>query len=311
MILKKILFALICTFFTASTANAATINKIAAVVNGQMISYYDLQQAAMPEIKKQKLDVNKAAHKEKIEALQKKTLDNIILEKLISSEAEKLKITVSDTEVEEEISRIMQQSRLSKEAFEKQLEKEGLSIKFLRTRIYGTILHQKLMSMMVGRKVVVNQNEIQAYYNEHKSELKSSTDLQLALLIYPDSSNVRKHAEDIAKDTSKFEQIAREISEGPNKENGGFLGPVPKSKLEPALANLIASLKDGEVTPVITLNNKLAQFKVVKAASDGGPMTFEEAKPIIEKILREPKLKERFEEYISQLRSKAMIDIRI
>jgi peptidyl-prolyl cis-trans isomerase SurA len=41
------------------------------------------------------------------------------------------------------------------------------------------------------------------------------------------------------------------------------------------------------------------------------PLTFEEAKPLIEEKLRAPLLEERFKEYIGQLRAKAVIDIRI
>ena len=40
-------------------------------------------------------------------------------------------------------------------------------------------------------------------------------------------------------------------------------------------------------------------------------MTFEEARPVIDNILRQPKAMERFDEYAQQLRSKAVIDIRL
>ena len=43
----------------------------------------------------------------------------------------------------------------------------------------------------------------------------------------------------------------------------------------------------------------------------GRPMTFEEARPVIDNILRQPKAMERFDEYSQQLRSKAVIDIRL
>ncbi len=294
-----------------SIAQAATINKIAAVVNGDMISYYDVQQAALPDIKKLKLSTKNSAHKEQIEKIYKETLDNMILEILIINEAEKHKVEVTDSEVDAEISRIMQQSNLSKEGFEKRLLAEGLTPATLRSRIHSTITRQKLMGMMVGRKVVVSPEEVQAYYDTNKSELKQSPDPVLALLIYPDSSNVEQHAATIAQDTSKFEQIASEISIGPNRANGGVLGHVPSSKLDPNLVKLISTLSEGGVTPVINLGGKKAQFKLVKAASDGGVMSFEEAKPVIENILREPKLKERFDEYITQLRKKAIIDIRM
>ncbi len=309
--MKKILLTLLCLLLGLSGAHAATLNKVAAVVNGQMISYFDVQQAALPELKKSKINVNSAANKEKVEQIYKQTLDNMILELLILDEAQRHTITASDLEVDTEITRIMQQSRMSKEAFEKQLQSEGLNPDALRSRIHSTIIRQKLMTMMVGRKVVVRPEDVRDYYDAHKNELKNSKQMQLALLVYPDTSNAAQHAAAIKKDSSKFEQIAKEISIGPNKENGGFLGDVPVDKLDPRLAKLIADLKEGEATQVIVLNGKKAQFKLVQAASEGGIMSFEEAKPIVEGILREPKLKERFDEYIGSLRKKAMVDIRM
>ena len=47
---------------------------------------------------------------------------------------------------------------------------------------------------------------------------------------------------------------------------------------------------------------------------DGGDMkllTFEQAKPMIDGILRQPKAMERFDDYTGQLRKKAVIDIRL
>ena len=45
--------------------------------------------------------------------------------------------------------------------------------------------------------------------------------------------------------------------------------------------------------------------------SEGKPLTLQEATPKIEEIIRAPRLEERFKEYTSQLRSKAVIDIRM
>ncbi len=309
--MKKILLTLFCLLFFAPEAYTATVNKVAAVVNGQMITAYDIESGALPEIKKNKIDVKNPANKEKLEELYKRVLDNMILEMLLLAEAEKHKVTVSDAEVDAEITRIMQQSRLSKEKFEKQLLSEGLTPDSLHKRIKNTITRQKLMGMMVGRKIVISPEEVKAYYDEHKNELKRSSDPKLALLVYPDTSDANKYAAEIKKDSSKFEQIAKELSIGPNREGGGHVGNIPMDKMDPNLAKLLNSLKEGDVTPVITLNNKKAQFKIIQAGSDGGLMTFEEATPVIEGILREPKLMERFDEYVTQLRKKAIIDIRM
>ncbi len=310
-ILKKLVLLVCCLFITLFEAHGATVGKVAAVVNGDMISLYDVQQTALPELRKNKLDPKKAADQDKVMQIYKGVLDNMILEILIIDEARKQQITATAGEVDAEITRIMQQGRMSKEAFEKQLKSEGLSVDALRTRVHNTIIRQKLMGMMVGRKVVLRPEEVQNYYEAHKHELKNDKQTVFALLVYPDSSDAAKYANQIKKDGSKFEGIVRELSIGPNRENGGVIGNIPMDKMDPRLKKLLDALAEGEATPIIVLNGKRSQFKLVQKASSGGLMTFEQAKPKIESILREPMLKQRFEEYVSQLRKKAMIDIRM
>ncbi len=309
-VLKRFIFLICCLIFPLFEAHGATVGKVAAVVNGEMISSYDVQQTAIPEIKKRNLDPKKKADQGKIQEIYDDVLNNMILEILIINEARRQQIVATEAEVDAELTRAMQKSRMSKEAFEKQIKKDGFTVEGLRTRIHNTILRQKLMGMMVGRKVVLRPEEVEDYYNTHRHEMKNDKQTVFALLIYPDSSDAPKYASQIKKDGKKFEQIVRELSIGPNKENGGLIGDIPMDKMDPRLAKILKGLQEGEATPIIVLNGKRAQFKLVQKAAAGGPMTFEQAKPIIENILREPMLKERFEEYVAQLRKKAMIDIR-
>ena len=51
------------------------------------------------------------------------------------------------------------------------------------------------------------------------------------------------------------------------------------------------------------------QLKLLSMESGDG-QTLEEATPQIERILREPKLQERFREYSEQLRKRAVVEIR-
>ncbi len=291
--------------------HAATVNQVAAVVNGSMISYFDVQQSAIPELRRAGIDPKKSANKSKVKEVYAKVLENLIVETLLVNEAEKNGITATQQEIDAELAKMMQQSNLSKAAFEKQLKSEGLTPGLLRERIQKTIVRQKLMGMMVGRKIVLSPEDVEAYYNENKEKLTAKSDTQLALIVYPNNIDPVPYAKQFAKDSSSFAATVAKISVGPNKENGGSLGSVPLNKLDPRLAKLIESLPVGGVTPILTLNNQKAQFKVVSKSKGGEMLTFEQAKPMIENMLRQPMLQERFEEYVAQLRSRAVVDIRM
>ncbi len=309
--MKRMYIFILCFVLMGSVAHGATLNKVAAVVNGQMISQYDIEQATMIEAKKANLDPKKAANKGEMDAIRAKVLENLILDILVMSEAEKQGIAATPEEVDREIVRIMQRSGMNKTQFEKKIKADGVSLESLRTGISKNIVRQKLMGMMVGRKVVVTPEEVRTYYDAHQDEMIQQNETIIALLVYPDNVNAADYARQIKQDGNAFEAIAQKVSIGPNRERGGLLGEVPFGKLDPRLVKMLETLNEGEATPILMLNGKKAQFKLVKKAAKGKLMTFDEAKPHIENMLRQPLLKERFEEYVELLRKRAVIEVRM
>ena len=168
------------------------------------------------------------------------------------------------------------------------------------------------MSMEVGRRVVVTPEEIKAYYESHKDTMYDRTGLHMALLVYHPNANAAALAAQIRSGAVSFEEVTRKYSIAPNKENGGDMGAVEWDKLNPEWEARLAKMKPGDVTDIFELQGRKAQVRLYRPG--GGEMkmlTFEQAKPMIDGILRQPKAMERFEDYTNQLRSRAVIDIRM
>ena len=107
-----------------------------------------------------------------------------------------------------------------------------------------------------------------------------------------------------------FEQAARQVSVGPRAQEGGDVGVVDWNSLDPTWQDRLSQLKPGDVSGLFEVNNGLkGQLKLLSMESGDG-QTLEEATPQIERILREPKLQERFREYSEQLRKRAVVEIR-
>ena len=87
-------------FFLITSPVRAAINGVAAVVNGEMITAFDLQAETAPEAMRRGLnpkDPNQAAA---IEELTKATLERMINNIILTQEAQRLKISVGDSEVD-------------------------------------------------------------------------------------------------------------------------------------------------------------------------------------------------------------------
>ncbi len=291
----------------STPAFGAPLNKIAAVVNGDMITAYDLQLQATPEVFRLNLNPLSDSDKGTVEAVYRKVLDTMISDILVSQEATRLGIVASPEEIDNEFRKVVERSQLSQEAFEAQLKQQSMTSDDLRARIKTNILRSRLLNHMVTRKVVIDPDDIAAYYEANKSKFVAERKVHLGLLIFSPSAD----ADALIKDAQNghFVEVAAKSSIGPNPQTGGDIGVLDWNDLAMEWRAVLAPMNTGDVSGVMMLDGRKALLHMIENI-DGNSLSLEEVSPQIEQILREPKLQERFEQYMEQLRSKAVIDIR-
>ena len=288
----------------------AAMNGIIAVVNGEMITAFDLQAEIAPEAMRRGLNPKDPTQAAALDALSKATLERMINNIILTQEAQRLKVSVSDSDVEGEIQQILSKNRMSPEEFRHQLQIQRLTEKDFRERLRSSLVRNRLLANMVGRKVIVTKEEVADYYNRHQQTFMNNQRVRFAMIVYPPTENADKQADRIRSGKASFEQVARQVSVGPQAQEGGDVGLVNWSSLDPAWQERLSLLRPGEVTEPFEINNGLkGQLKLLSLESGDG-QTLEEATPQIENILREPKLQERFREYSDQLRKRAVVEIR-
>lgn len=310
--MKKILSVLLLCLYLASAVQAAQLNKVAAVVNGQVITMFDLQKEAIPDLARARINPNDPAKAAEVNKIFRKVLDMMIMDILVTQEAKRLKATVSSSEIDNALTRMMKERKLNKKQMEAQLAQQKMTVEDLRKTIEKNILRQKIMSMEVGRKVVVTPQEINDYYEKHKDTLFNREGLHMGVLVYPPNVNAVSIASQIKSKKISFEEACAKYSIYPNKDKGGDAGPIEWERLNPEWDERLNNMRPGEVTELFTLQGHKAQVHLFRpGGGEEKPLTLEQAKPQIDAILRQPKAKGRFEEYSKQLRNKAVIDIRI
>lgn len=316
---KCFLFAVFCValsgiFFQGAFDGtwAAQLNKVAAVVNGQVITMFDLQKESVPELMRARINPNDPAQAKAMNAILSKVLDLMVMDILIAQEAKRLKVTASSSEVDNELKRMMLTRNLTKEQFEAQLAQQKIPLASIRSNIEKNLLRQKIMAMEVGRRVVVTPDEIKDYYNAHKDGIFNRNGLHMGLLVYAPKANASAIASQIKSGALSFEDASAKYSIAPNKDKGGDMGPVEWDRLNPEWEGRLAKMKPGDVTEIFDLQGHKAQVHLFRPGGGAEkPLSLEEATPQIDAILRQPKAKERFEDYSRQLREKAVIDIRL
>lgn len=315
--LKPLCLALVLLLSCAmvAPAEAARVNKICAVVNGKAITMFDLQRNALPEIHRARLNPDSPKDKEKVDVILRKVLDMMILDILYQQEAQRLQIKISDRDVDKEITDMYTQQGMTKDQFEKALAKNGMTLAEVRENNRLRMLRQRIMSMEVGRRVVVTPEEISEYYEKHKSTMYNRDGLHMALIVYHPQAPASTIARKLQNGEISWMEASQKYSVLPNRNQGGDGGPVMWDRLNAEWRERLTKMQPGDVTPLFNFNAQLkAQVRLFRPNGDQTPlriMTLEEATPMIDGILRNPKAAERLEDYNRQLREKAIIDIRI
>lgn len=301
------------SIFAAQPVLAAPVSRIVAVVNGDMITSRELEKAVKPEFVGQQIDPQKSP--ELADMVRRAVLDNMINEKILRQQAAKDKIEVTEEQIDAALDSMIKEMQMTREQFFSQMAKDGFTEKMLRDKASVQILNQRVMNQNVVRKVVVTEEEVNDYYRKHMASLATGR-YRVAMLIYPGDVDAQKWADDIASGKVSFADAARKVSVGPNPEEGGDLGFMAIGDMAPGMAQVVSSMGKGDVSPLINVGPSQIQVAVldIEAAevdekSDAKPDAATAAR--IEEILRRPRLQERLQQYTTELRQKALVDIRL
>ncbi len=112
-----------------------------------------------------------------------------------------------------------------------------------------------------------------------------------------------------------FKEACAKYSIAPNRDKSGDMGVVEWDRLNPEWDGRLSKMKPGDVTDLFELQGRKSPGASFFRPGGGEEklLTLEEAKAAdIDAILRQPKAKERFEDYTKTTsRNKAVIDIRL
>lgn len=300
-----------------SAASQQVVDKIVAQVNGEVITLFEVNEkaaayAAQPG-GKDKITPGDPAFKQLQEAVLKTMIDDI----LVKQEAKRLKVQVSETEVESRIRELREKSGMSEERFVQQLKLEGMTRKQFADVIRKDILKRQIVGYMVHRKVLVSDDEVRAYYDQNKTSLRSEKGNRIFLILLGKMDEAKALRQRIISGQITFADAARKHSSGPGAESGGDLGKVDPADLAPEIRQAVQGLQPGGVSEPVLLNGKPALVSVGSdtgptAVSDAaGPAPFESVRESIKERLYKEKLEKQFNEYMDKLKSKSVIKINL
>jgi peptidyl-prolyl cis-trans isomerase SurA len=286
-------------FFLIGIGQAAQmVDRIVGVVNGEIITLQDLQQQI-------RLVVGQTPDPATAEKIAPQVLDSMIDDIVLRQEAQRLNIVVSDSEVENEVRQFKVRRRLSDEDFERSLRLQGLTPEQFKERSREDIVKHKILGYMVRRKVVVTQEEIDAYLERNRSELTTERVVSLQMVVFADRQGADTIWKSLRGGEIGIDEAVERYSVGP-KVDKGVMADVNWRELDDPWREGLRTLSVGEVSEPFLIQDRWVIVKLLDRRDGERKESAAVDEEVREAIMR-PKLEERFKEYMAGLRSKAII----
>lgn len=314
--MKRFLLFIILTLLFSQPLAAKTLSKVAAVVNNEIISTYQLDKAVLAALAKE--SKGNQLTSSQFEQLKTNVLEKMINEKLVEQRIKELGLTVPEPELNAAIEDVQLKNNLTTEQLKKAIEAQGMSYEDYRKQIKEEILRFKLLSREINAKVQVTNGEVEEYFRAHIDEYRTKPHVRVSSMSFeiPAGSSDA----DIEKLRQRVVAVRRQLQQGADFDQllaaqgdgvfGGDMGSLVIGDLTKQLKQALEGLEVGQVSEPVEMNNQLHLFLVTEYDSGDNNLN-DKLKAEIEKILRKEKTDARFKEWTEELRKSGHVDIRI
>lgn len=267
-----------------------SLTKIAATVNGEKITYSDVESQYSKVPKGYRLFISKD-----------QILDQIIQERLLMQEAKKQGIIVTDNEAKIFVEESLSESGTDMSKLDSALKSQNLTfndvIEFYKLQLTIT----KLFNKTILSKVNVSDEAARMYYELHKNEY----DRVKISHILVNSSETASMLKTKIVNGADFGAIARNYSlDTASAINNGSLGYIKRTETVPQFEEAAFALDINQVSNIVK-----TQFGYHLIKSFDKKVGYEAFKDIVEFKTKVESQKPLFQQYVDDLRSKADIKI--
>lgn len=315
MINKLILIFLL--FPLLSFSKSALIDKVACVINKEVITLRDIDKK-LEALTKQNPDVaSKIKTKKQTSKIRKKILDQMIDELLIRAELKKLRREVTKKQVDGTINGIKKQNNLSDAEFRAVLLREtNKSYDEYWKDIKAQLERYNILNAAIKPKVNVSKEDIKEYYKKNYADKKGEIKVRFQVLFLEtlnlskeESKKKKEKADELLKRAKKGEDFSY-LVRNHSDPGGGDTGFLPKKSLGKLFKDALSKMKLKEVSDILESKKGYYILKFVDKGAEKS-VTFKKVEGVIREKIGQKRMEEKFVQWLKDVRKKAFIDIKI
>lgn len=320
--MKKLflLFVFFLFLYGMFSSSEAVVDRVVAVVNQEMITLSEVEKLVNP-FQEQIVAEDRLEKRERIQVLCRQVLEKLIEEKLIDQEVKKTGIKIPSKEIEATLEEVKRRNAATQEELEKALAADGLTLETYRKQIEKILQRKKLINWSVKVETKVGEKELRDFYQKNLNRYRPNESYRPShiLFVVPKGATpeevreIRKKCQAILEKIiggGDFGEMALLYSEDASNKNRGDLGYFKRGELVPAFEREALRLKVGEVSGIVRTD---FGFHIIKLLDRKGvePLPFEEVKEKIQADYYDSEMEKAFRQYLSTLKEKSVIEIKL
>ena len=317
-----VLLAAVCAFALLPICRAAfaqeaqVVDGIAAVVNGDVITFSQVRQLSAPREKLLRSQFTGQELENKLQEVRKLALKDLIDRRLIIQAFKKESFQIPDHIVDQRVHDIVRESfGGDRNTFVKTLEAQNYSLGEFKEKEMERIIVSAMRSHNVKTNYIISPTKIEDFYRKHRDLFTTKEEIKLRMIMISgqkDTGNAQAQkalAEEVLGKLAsggEFEQVAQIYSEDSTKENGGDWGWIGRNTLAPPLEKFAFNMPVGRISSIIDYAGNYYILKV-EDKRGGTTKSLAEMRAEIEKKLIQDEAAQIQERWIATLRKKAYI----
>ncbi|NYE09205.1 foldase protein PrsA [Bacillus niacini] len=222
------------------------------------------------------------------------TVEQLIADKIVASEAKKEKVTITDKELNEEVDKL-KESYGGEEVFNQMLESNNTTVDALKDDLKNYLTIRKLLEPQIK----ITDEELQTYFDENKDSFGEAEQVKASHILVADEATANEIKQKLA-DGADFAELAKEYStdEG-TKENGGELGFFAKGTMVTEFDDVAFTLPVNEISDPVKTDYGYHIIKV-EEKKEAKEANFDDSKKEIKETLIQQKMETEYSTWLEE-----------
>ncbi|PYJ42370.1 MAG: peptidylprolyl isomerase [Verrucomicrobia bacterium] len=300
----------------ASAAEPQIVDGIAAIVNGEVITYSQVRALSAPREKLLRSQFTGNELENKLLELRQLALKDLIDRRLVIQAFKKESYQIPDHFVDQRMQEIMRESfGGDRNTFIKTLEAQNYTLGEFKEKEMERMIVAAMRSHNVKTNSIVSPTKIEDYYRKHHEEFTTKEQIKLRMIMISGQKDTasapaqKALAEEVLgrlASGAEFDRTAQVYSEDSTRDNGGDWGWIERNTLAAPLEKFAFNMPVGRISNIIEYAGNYYILKV-EDKHGGTTRSLSEARSDIEKKLLQVEAQGIQERWIASLRAKAYI----